>query len=143
MGWKGTLRTIQAEMRRAEREAKRRQRELERERKQLAKMQELERARYEVQAFENYTDLLLSIHKECSQISDWEAIHCSEARVKPTNPHPHEQTAQRELDEFKPGTLDRVLGRTGSRRARLVEAVEQARRVDGEEYQEVLSLLST
>lgn len=68
MGWKGTLRSLAAAQRRAEREAKRRQRELERQRKQLEKMEELELAAYEVQTFENYVDLLQSVHKECSEV---------------------------------------------------------------------------
>jgi len=49
MGYKGALRSIQTELRRAERDAQRRQRELEKQHKQLEKMQELERAAYEVQ----------------------------------------------------------------------------------------------
>ena len=40
MGWKGTLRSIEAAQRRAERESRRRQRELEKQQKQLEKMQE-------------------------------------------------------------------------------------------------------
>lgn len=61
MGWKGTLRSIRAAQRRAEREAQRRRRELERQRKQLEKMRELERAAYEVQVYENYIDLLREV----------------------------------------------------------------------------------
>lgn len=74
MGWKGTIRSIQAAQRRAERESRRRQRELEKQRQQLEKMQELERAAYEVEVYENHIDLLLSVHKECGTIWNWEEL---------------------------------------------------------------------
>jgi len=138
MGWKGTLRSIQAELRRAEREAQRRQRELVRQRKQLEKMQELERAAYEVQVYENYIDLLQSVHKECSDVWDWEAIRCSEPPVKPTTSHTYEESAQAELDKFKPGVFDKLLRRTESKHAELVRAVEEARQADERENEHAL-----
>jgi len=133
MGWKGTLRSIRAAQRRAEREAQRRRRELERQRKQLEKMRELERAAYEVQVYENYIDLLLSVHKEGSDVWDWEAIRSSEL---PTNIH--EELAQAKLDGFKPGVFDELLGRAESKRDELVRAVEEAKQADEKEYQEAL-----
>lgn len=138
MGWKGTLRTIRAEMRRAERDAQRRQRELEKQRKQLEKMQELERAAYEVQVYENRIDLLLSVHKECSNTWDWEKIRSSEPPIKPTKSHTHEELAKAKLDKFKPGVFDKILGRAESNRDKLVRNVREARETDEKEYQEAL-----
>jgi hypothetical protein len=138
MGWKGTLRSIEAAQRRSEREAQRRRRELERQRKQLEKMEELQRAAYEVQVYENYIDVLLSVHKECSGVWDWEAIRCSEPPTEPTKSSTHEEAAQAELSAFKPGVLDKMLGRVETKRDDLVRAVEEARQVDEEEYQEAL-----
>ena len=51
----------------AEREAKRKQRELERQQRQLATMQEYERARNEVEAFDKYVDMIMSVHKGCGE----------------------------------------------------------------------------
>ena len=138
MGWKGTLRSISAEMRRAEREAQRRRRELERQQNQLEKMQELERALYEVEEYENRIDLLQSVHKECSDTWDWDAIQSSDPPVKPTKSHKNEEAARARLDAFKPGLFDRALGRTESKREALAEAVEQAKEEDDREYQEAL-----
>ena len=45
MGWKGTVRSLQASARRSERNAHRRQRELEKRQKEYAKMEALEQAR--------------------------------------------------------------------------------------------------
>jgi len=138
MGWKGTLRTIRAEMRRAERDAQRRRRELEKQRKQLEKMQELERAAYEVQVYENYIDLLLSVHKECSDTWDWEKIQSSEPPTKPTKSHTHEELAKAKLDKFKPGVFGKILGSAESKRDKLVRTVRGARETDEKEYQEAL-----
>jgi len=140
MGWKGTLRSIQAAQRRAEREAQRRQRELERQRKHLEKMQELERAAYEFQIHENRIALLLSVHKECSNTWDWEAIRSCEPPVKPAKSHTCEESAQAALDGFKPGAFDKLLKRTESKRNEMVRAAAEARQADEKEYQEALQV---
>ncbi len=111
MGWKGTLRSINAAQRRAERESRRRQRELDRQRKQLEKMQELERAEYEVNVYENNIDLLLSVQKECGPIWNWEKLRSAEPPIKPTKSNSNQEAAQTKLAGFKPGVFDKVLGR--------------------------------
>ena len=74
MSVKGTMRSIIAAQRRAERELLKRQRELEKQRKQLEKMEEIERATYEVEVFDNHIDIITSIHKDCSDPWDWKKI---------------------------------------------------------------------
>src|SRR5579859_7396969 len=71
MGPKGTLRSIEAATRRAERDAQRRQRELEKRAKEQAKLSELEQARLEVDTYENRIEVLLSVHKEQGKSWDW------------------------------------------------------------------------
>jgi hypothetical protein len=137
MARKGSL---AAAVRRYEREARRRQRELEKQRKQLEKMQELQRATYEVQVYENHIDLLLSVHKECSDTWDWEAIQSSEPPIKPTKSQVHEELAKARLDAFKPGISDKLRGRVKSKREKLVEDVERARLLDEQEYREALQV---
>ena len=88
MGWKGTVRSIGAAIRAAERDAQRRQRELERERKHYAKMQELEQAAYEVEVYKNRIELLTSVHKECSAQIDWKSIVDSGPPATPLGPAP-------------------------------------------------------
>jgi hypothetical protein len=138
MGWKGTLRSIEAAGRRAEREAQRRRRELERQRKQLERMQELERAAYEVEVYENHIDLLLSVHKECSNPWNWKAIKSAAPPREPERTHSHEESAQAALDGFKPSLLDKMLKRVDSKRDELAKAVEEAKKIDEREYQESL-----
>lgn len=138
MSWKGTLRSIQAAQNRAERDARRRQRELELQQKQLEKMQELERASYEVQVYENYIDLLLSVHKECGNLWDWESIHDSEPPVRPPKSNSFETVAQAELENYKPKAIDKLLKRVESKREQLIAAVEEAKQKDEKKYQEAL-----
>lgn len=138
MGWKGTVRSINAAHRKYEREAQRRQRELERQQQQLEKMQEIERTAYEVKVYENYIDLLLSVHKECGDLWDWEIIQSSEPPIKPAKSHKNEELAQTKLDKFKSGFLDKMLKRVESKRDKLARNVEEARQTDEKECRESL-----
>lgn len=138
MGWKGTLRAIAAAQRQAERDARRRQNELARRQKQLEKMGELERAMHEVEVYENHLEVISSVHKECSELWDWEAIRASEPPARPEKSHRHEEEAQSQLDNFKPGVADKLLKRTEARREELRKGVETARQLDEQDYQEAL-----
>ena len=138
MGWKGTLRSFEAGIRRSERNARSRQRELERQRNQLEKMKELERAAYEVQVYENYLDVLLSVHKDCGNSWNWESVQASEPPGYPLKSNSHELAALAELDKFKPGTINKLLKRADSKREQLAKTVEEAKQADEEIYQEAL-----
>lgn len=140
MSWKGTLRSIQATQNRAERDAKRRQRELEMRQKQFEKMQALEQAEYEVQVFENYLDVLLSIHKECGNVWDWEAIRDSEPPSKPPRAYSTEKAAQAHLENYKPGAIDKLLKRVDAKREDLAKAVKEARLEDEEKYLKAIEI---
>jgi len=138
MGWKGTLRSIAAAQRRAEREALKRQRELERQRKQLEKMEELERAAYEVQVYENYIDVLISIHKDCGEVWDWESIQATAPPIEPTKSDTNERMARSNLEAYKPGLVDKMLKRVEAKRNELAAAIEDGKRKDELSYQEAL-----
>lgn len=111
MGWKGTVRSIGAAVRAAERDAKRRQRDLEKRQKQYAKMQELEQAAYEVEAYENHIEIIQSLHKECSDPINWQNIASSQEPKRPENSKKHEKAARTKAENYKPGFIDRLLKR--------------------------------
>ncbi|WP_460161336.1 hypothetical protein [Pseudomonas sp. S2_B10] len=90
MTWKGTLRSMQASARRAERNSKRRQRELEVRQKEFEKMEVLEQAAYEVEVYENHIDLLLSVHKDCGERIDWSEFANQPPPIKPAALNAHE-----------------------------------------------------
>jgi hypothetical protein len=138
MTWRGTLRSIAAAQRRVEREALRKQRELDRQRKQLEKMQMREQAAYEVQVYENYIDVLVSIHSDCGEAWDWESIHVTDPPVKPSRSDANGKIAQGELDTYKPGFTDKLLKRSETKRLELIAAVEEGKKQDELVYQEAL-----
>ena len=140
MGWKGTLRSLEASARRAERDSVRRQRELERQRQQYAKMQEMERAAYEVQVYENYVDVLISIHKDSSESWDWGQYQAVNPPAEPKWKNTFKTIAQRELDMYKPGVMDKLLKRVEAKREELADAVIAGNTKDEQNYQEALEI---
>lgn len=134
MGWKGTVRSIGAAMRAAERDAKRRQRELEKKQKQYAKMQVLEQAAYEVEVFENQIEILQSLHKDCSAHIDWQGIAKTPRPLAPEKLSTHEKAAKFKLDDYKPGFLDRILKREEKTVAKLKTKIAAAVEKDKSEY---------
>ncbi len=138
MGWKGTLRSIAAAQRRAEREALKRQRELERQRMQLEKMEEQERSAYEIQVYENHIDVLISIHKECGDAWEWESIQATAPPVEPAKSDFNERMARSNLEAYKPGLVDKILKRVESKCNELAAAIEYSKKKDERLYQEAL-----
>lgn len=136
MGWKGTLRSIQAASRQAERNAQRRQRELEKRRNAYAKMEALEQAAYEVEVYENHIDVLLSVHRESAERLDW---HASATRAEPIRPIPasrNEQLAKAALDAYRPGFFARLFKLQQRQIDKLTDQVEKARDLDAEEFEQ-------
>lgn len=134
MGWKGTVRSIGAAVRAAERDAKRRQRELEKQQKQYEKMQELEQAAYEVEVYENHIDIIQSIHKECSVPIDWKKLAASPKPKKPEKLKEHEKSARSVLENYKPGFLDKIFKKGEKKRIDLEKNVSKAIEEDETEY---------
>ncbi len=111
MGWKGTVRAIGAAARAAERDAKRHQRELAKQQKQYEKMQALQQAEYEVEVYKNHIEIIQSIHKECSNLIDWEIISKSQEPKIPSDLKSNEKSARSKADNYKPGFIDKILKR--------------------------------
>lgn len=139
MRWKGTVRSIGAAVRAAERDAKRRQRELERQQIQFEKMQELEQAAYEVEVYENHVDVIQSTHKECSPPIDWNKIASSKQPTEPQRSNDDESEARQSLKSYKPGFLDRLLKREEKKRSLLSQKVDEAIKKDKVNYKSSVS----
>lgn len=91
MGWKATLRAIEAAERRQQREAQRRKKELERRTKEQAKLSALEQSRLEVETHENLVEVLLSVHKEQGQEVNWRKFAAALPPPVPSNLRLHEK----------------------------------------------------
>lgn len=138
MGYRGFIRAVQADIRRAERNARRRQRELERQQKEYEKMQELTRARFEVNRYENRIEVLLSVHKECGNVWNWQKLKNSRPPKKPTLSHSNESVAKMYLDNFEPGFFTKLFRLTEKRLAKLQDAVKAAIIEDETDYKNAL-----
>lgn len=139
MTWKGTLRSMQASARRAERNSKRRQRELQVRQKEFAKMEALEQAAYEVEVYENHIDLLLSVHKDCGEEVDWSEFANQPPPIKPAALNTHENKARAEQSGYRPGFIARTLKLEAKQRRKLELAIQAAAAKDTQELAQELS----
>lgn len=135
MGWKGTVRSVGAAMRAADREAKRRQRELDRQQKAYDKMEAAQQAALEVAQHENHIELITSIHKDCSERIDWMGLGSHPAPKEPVNSRAAEAKAVKRLAEFSPGTITRLLGGEDRKRRKLQRDIISAKQIDLQSYQ--------
>ncbi|WP_428739082.1 hypothetical protein [Sulfurimonas sp.] len=139
MGWKGTVRSIGAAVRAAERDAKRRQRELEKRQKQYERMQELEQAAYEVEVYENHIEIIQSLHKECSVPIQWKELSIQKEPIQPEKTDTYEHNARHKADNYKPGFIDRLFQREEKVRQKLKTNIEVAINQDTLKYNENFS----
>ncbi len=133
MGWRGTLRAIQAAERRAEREAQRRHRELQRHAKEQAKLSVLEQARLEVETYENQLEVLLSIHKEQGEPWDWRSILNQDPPAEPARTDHHTSQARAKMAAYKPGFFEKLFG--GARKKEEALEVHLATGRDEQDFQ--------
>jgi|SRR5215469_5246830 len=127
MGWRGTLRSLGAAARQAERDSERR-------RKFAAKQQMTAAAASAVASWENYTESLSHISVGAGQPIDWKAIAASVAPVPPTRKATQQDAAQQILDRYKPGFLDIFQGGSVRRRKTLEDAVRKGGDADSAKF---------
>jgi len=119
MGWKGTLKAIQAAERRQQRDSQKRLRELERQAKEQAKLSAIEQARLEVETYESELEVLLSVHKEQGEVWDWFELATALPPHSPRRFYHH---------EFK------------ARQVAVNQAFDEVRARDEREFQEALQV---
>ncbi len=123
MGWRGTVRSVSAAMRAAERDAQRRY-------KQQLKDFERTNSAAAVEDWQLFLRDVTSVHANHARAIDWHEILRRPKPVPPKNDFHNTELAQSELDAFKPKKLDFLRGGTEKRRAKLLENLEDARRKD-------------
>lgn len=143
MGWKGTVRSLQASARRAERNAHRRQRELERKQKEYSRMEALEQAAYEVEVYENHLDVLLSMHKECGETIKWKQVLSKPEPVKPEKSDSHERAAKHAAETYRPNFWARLFKLETRQRDALIAKIGIAQIEDQDRYQAELKEWNT
>src|SRR5262245_43126571 len=142
MSWRQFARRIEAESRRhqreAEREARRRHRELQAHQRAATIASAREQAEHEVGEFENYLDLLVSVHKDCSDTWDWQALLKAAPPPIPVREDSNESVAVTALHGFTPGLFARLFGGAKKQRAALEHAVARGRALDEASHEEAM-----
>lgn len=134
MGWKGTVRSIGAIARQVERESQRQHREYLKRQKEYEKQLELERAENEVEEHNCYINSLLSVHKTCSPLYDWEGIKSSVSPQKPEKIEQNTIAAKKAYLDYKPSIFDKAFCRTESKRNKLTDNAKKAQEKDLQIY---------
>lgn len=111
---------------------------LARQQKEIAKQEELERARYEVEIFENKIDLIHSIHKECDDQFDWYEISRSKHPHHTKETGFHELAAEEQLKAFKPSMMQKLLKTADKDKEKLQQEVAAAREKDEQEFKDLI-----
>ncbi|XID96242.1 DUF4236 domain-containing protein [Paenibacillaceae bacterium WGS1546] len=114
--------------------AYRRRSELSKLQRDLEKMRELERAKVEVQIYENQIETIKSIHLEGEEPIDWQRVSASPPPFEPGAAGPNETEARMASERYKPGILERLFRRESKRRAKLAERVAAAKEADEADY---------
>lgn len=138
MGWKGTLRSVNATVNKIERESKKRERELEKRRKNLQKMEELEQASFEVEEYENYIDNIKSLHKEFSQKINWEELINKEKPSKPKFNEEKIKSLTYEVENYKGTFFQRLFNTVEKNKQKLERNILQLKKEEELKYKEEL-----
>lgn len=129
MGWKGTMRSMQAASRRAAKEAERRH-------KAAMKQQQLDNAANAVDAWEDYIFNLISVHIDLADAIDWEKLANTKMPSAPKRSDEAERVALEELEKFKPRVFDFLAGGSEKKKLKLVEKVKEAIKTDEEKFKQ-------
>lgn len=149
MGWKGALRSVNAELKRQgraadkarrqrEREAMRRSKELAKQAADQQKRDELLRARIEVERFELTLQVLNSVHQDCSDPIDWLTVAGTRGPSAPERSTERESAARSALEEYEPGFFDKLFGKAKMTQEALEADIELAIQADEAEHKEAM-----
>lgn len=137
MGWKGTIRSVNAAIKAAERDARRRQRALEKHESEVRKMEAVERAQFEVARHENHIEVIQSLHKEISGGS-WKVLGEVSVPVEPEYDPSNERRVQKQIDNYSPRFFDKLFGTVEKKKRNLNSKLRKAIEADKAAYEKHL-----
>jgi len=97
------------------------------------KATELQENTLKAAEFENYCELIKSVHKECENDIDWNSVLDNPPPFVKGQPGPRELEAQKALDEYKPGLAGKLFG-DAKAKEKLTSALEDAKKIDAQEF---------
>ncbi len=134
MGWRGTIRTLNAIARESERNARRRQRALERSQKDSYRMAEAQRAENLIEDYNDKLEQITGVHKECGERVNWQKIAYADAPEKPVYDDILKQKALYSWQNYKPGIFDRIFKRVEKKREKLFRNIDLSEQEDKSNY---------
>lgn len=142
----GFIRSYGAAVRRSERNQQRRTREAAKRFKEQQKQFEFQNAAQAVNEWNDYVQILKSIHKEASEKVNWKKIKNEPKPIEPKFSNSNENEAKQRLNNFKPNLLDKIFGSTKRKIKNLENQILIAKNKDEvrhqvvvKEYNEVLA----
>jgi hypothetical protein len=97
-----------------------------------------QRADLEVASYENLIDLITTVHRDCSDVWDWNGVKSIPAPSSPTYSNRLE-TTQRERERLhQPGFFDKMLGRADAKTSASERAIAQTMAADQDKYDKAL-----
>lgn len=127
MGWKGTVRSMAAVARAAERESQRRY-------KQELKAQAISDAAEAVDDWDQYIDSILTIHTNLANAINWRKVSEKEAPIEPILDTKLQDKSKEALELFKPKIFDFMFGGTQKRLDKINRGIEEAPKKDLDIY---------
>ena len=124
------VRSVAAAGRRAERSHQRRTREAASQYSHQQKADAISNAANAVEEYNEYIDVLKSVHKDVSDAVDWLALLNEEAPKEPILSSRHEQDATTKLINYRPSFFDKIFGGSKKKIEKLTAQVELAKQVD-------------
>ena len=128
------IRSAAAAGRRAERSHQKRTREAARDYKLRQKQEAFSSAADAVDKYEEYIDVLKSVHKDVSDTVDWAALLNEAILEEPVLSNRHEKAASSHLLAFKPSFLDKIFGTSRKKIEKLTKKVEVAKQIDQTDF---------
>lgn len=115
---------------RSARSSRQYQAEIRRQLREMEKLEQQRRNQLEVEEYENYIEMLKSVHKECTKPINWQKEANTPPPFEPGTMGPEEKLATQRLNEYKPSFLDRLFKKEEEKRKELEVEIAVARSKD-------------
>lgn len=103
--------------------------------REQAKLNEIENNKLIVAEYNNYIEIIKSIHNECDDFIDWKSIYTNKSPLDENGMGVNEKKAAYELNIYRPNIFERLLKFLQVKHLkRLQDAVDSAKTKDAEEY---------
>jgi hypothetical protein len=135
----GFMRSAIATGRRIERAQQRSSRQAAAAYKQQQKVQELNNNAQQFKIYNDYITAIQSVHKDCSEVVDWNSFLLMPEPQKVTKKYKNEELAQYKLENYKPSFFDRLFNAENKKREKLSNQILIAKKKDDDEFSNLQS----